>query len=182
MTPANTGMFAGSDDTIAAIATAPGRGAVALIRISGPHSFDVANALGAPEGMLARAATRCVLRDAESGEMLDDLLVTRFVSPNSFTGEDVVEMSTHGGRVVPNAVLAACLRAGARQALPGEFTRRALLNGRIDLLQAEAIADLVDARTSAMQKQALVQLDGGLSRRLKRAALGYHRAGSAARV
>jgi len=163
---APNGMFAGSDDTIAAIATAPGRGAVALIRISGPRAFDVANALGAPERALARAATRCVLRDVESGDVLDDLLVTRFVSPHSFTGEDVVEMSTHGGRVVPNAVLAACLRAGARQALPGEFTRRALLNGRIDLLQAEAIADLVDARTSAMQKQALAQLDGGLSRRL----------------
>lgn len=165
-TSATNGMFAGSDDTIAAIATATGRGAVALIRISGPRAFAVANALGAPEGVLARAATHCVLQDAESGEALDDLLVTRFVSPNSFTGEDVVEMSTHGGRVVPNAVLAACLRAGARQALPGEFTRRALLNGRIDLLQAEAIVDLVDARTSAMQKQALVQLDGGLSRRL----------------
>lgn len=159
-------MFAGGDDTIAAIATAPGRGAVALIRVSGPRAFQVANALGAPEGMLARAATRCVLRDADSGEVLDDLLVTRFVSPNSFTGEDVVELSTHGGHVVPYSVLAACLRAGARQALPGEFTRRALLNGRIDLLQAEAIADLVDARTRAMQKQALVQLDGGLSRRL----------------
>ena len=166
MRSTNTGMFAGSDDTIAAIATATGRGAVALVRISGPRAFAVANALGAPEGVLARAATRCVLRDAKTLDVLDDLLVTRFIGPNSFTGEDVVEMSTHGGRVVPNAVLAACLRAGARQALPGEFTRRALLNGRIDLLQAEAIADLVDARTSAMQKQALVQLDGGLSRRL----------------
>lgn len=159
-------LFNGSDDTIAAIATASGRGAVALIRMSGKRAFAIANALGAPESALARAAMRCVLHDVESGETLDDLLVTRFVGPNSFTGEDVVELSTHGGRVVPNAVLAACLRAGARQALPGEFTRRALLNGRIDLLQAEAIADLVDARTTAMQKQALVQLDGGLSRRL----------------
>lgn len=159
-------MFTGSDDTIAAIATAPGRGAVALIRVSGPRAFSIANALGAPDGMLARAATRCIVRDPHTGEMLDDLLATRFISPNSFTGEDVVEFSTHGGRVVPNAVLTACLRAGARQAQPGEFTRRALLNGRIDLLQAEAIADLVDARTSAMQRQALVQLDGGLSRRL----------------
>ena len=166
MTTTHAGMFAGSADTIAAIATAPGRGAVALIRISGPRAFVIANALGAPEGVLARAAIRCVLRDAESGDVLDDLLVTRFIGPNSFTGEDVVELSTHGGRVVPNAVLAACLRAGARQALPGEFTRRALLLGRIDLLQAEAIADLVDARTGAMQKQALAQLDGGLSRRL----------------
>lgn len=158
-------MFAGGDDTIAAIATAPGRGAVALIRISGPDSFAIAERLGAFPA-LARVATRVTLRDTESGDAIDDALVTRFVAPNSFTGENVVELSTHGGRVVPMAVLAACLRAGARQALPGEFTRRALLNGRIDLLQAEAIADLVDARTSAMHAQALSQLDGGLSRRL----------------
>lgn len=159
-------MVTGGDDTIAAIATAPGRGAVALVRISGPGAFTIATALGAPDGMPARTATRCVVRDAASGDVLDDLLVTKFVGPHSFTGEDVVELSTHGGRVVPNAVLAACLRAGARQALAGEFTRRALTNGRIDLLQAEAIADLVDARTTAMQHQALAQLDGGLSRRL----------------
>lgn len=159
-------MLTGGDDTIAAIATAPGRGAVALVRISGPAAFTIATALGAPPGMPARTATRCVVRDARTGEVLDDLLATKFVGPHSFTGEDIVELSTHGGRVVPNAVLAACLRAGARQALPGEFTRRALMNGRIDLLQAEAIADLVDARTTAMQHQALAQLDGGLSRRL----------------
>lgn len=159
-------MFAGGNDTIAAIATASGRGAVALIRISGPQAFQVADALGAPADAAARVALRATLRDAESGEAIDDALVTRFVAPNSFTGENVVELSTHGGRVVPTLVLAACMRVGARQALPGEFTRRALLNGRIDLLQAEAIADLVDARTSAMQRQALSQLDGGLSRRL----------------
>lgn len=159
-------MFAGGNDTIAAIATATGRGAVALIRISGPNAFQVADALGAPSDAAARTALRATLRDAETGETIDDALVTRFVAPNSFTGENVVELSTHGGRVVPTAVLAACLRAGARQALPGEYTRRALLNGRIDLLQAEAIADLVDARTRAMQRQALAQLDGGLSRRL----------------
>ncbi|MEO7362506.1 MAG: tRNA uridine-5-carboxymethylaminomethyl(34) synthesis GTPase MnmE [Gemmatimonadaceae bacterium] len=159
-------MLAGGNDTIAALATANGRGAVALIRISGPKAFDVANALGAPADAAARAARRATLRDSESGDAIDDALVTRFVAPHSFTGENVVELSTHGGRVVPMAVLAACLRAGARQALPGEFTRRALLNGRIDLLQAEAIADLVDARTSAMHAQALSQLDGGLSRRL----------------
>jgi len=155
-------------DTIAAIATASGRGAVALVRVSGPRAFAVAEALGAPAGAgaVVRMAVRCLLRDAETGEALDDALVTRFVGPHSFTGEDVVEISTHGGRVVPVTVLAACLRAGARQAGPGEFTRRALLNGRIDLLQAEAIQDLVDARTSAMSRVAVAQLDGGLSRRL----------------
>lgn len=158
--------ISGSTDTIAAIATATGRGAVALVRISGPNAFAIADALGAPRDAAPRTAVRCLLRDAETGAAIDDLLVTRFVAPNSFTGEHVVELSTHGGRVVPTAVLGACLRAGARQALPGEFTRRALLNGRIDLLQAEAIQDLVDARTSAMQGMALAQLDGGLSRRL----------------
>ncbi|MEO7997545.1 MAG: tRNA uridine-5-carboxymethylaminomethyl(34) synthesis GTPase MnmE [Gemmatimonadaceae bacterium] len=159
-------MFAGGNDTIAAIATANGRGAVALIRISGSKAFAVADALGAPSDAPARTALRATLRDPASGDAIDDALVTRFVGPNSFTGENVVELSTHGGRVVPMAVLGACMRAGARQALPGEFTRRALLNGRIDLLQAEAIADLVDARTGAMHAQALAQLDGGLSRRL----------------
>ena len=156
----------GGDDTIAALATAAGRGAVALIRISGPNAFAVAQKLGAPAALQARVATRLTVRHPESGEPLDDAVVTHFVAPHSFTGEHVVELSTHGGRVVPATVLSACLSAGARQALPGEFTRRALLNGRIDLLQAEAIADLVDARTRAMQSQALAQLDGGLSRRL----------------
>ena len=161
-----TMLFPGGDETIAALATATGRGAVALIRISGKLAFAVAQKLGAPISPTARVATRCKLHHPTSGEPLDDVLVTFFVGPNSFTGEDVVEISTHGGRIVPTNVLAACLSAGARQALPGEFTRRALLSGRIDLLQAEAIADLVDARTSAMQRQALAQLDGGLSRRL----------------
>ena len=159
-------LFLGGDDTIAALGSAAGRGAVALIRISGPQAFVLALKLGAPQAFQPRVATRVCVRHPESGDVLDDALVTHFVGPHSFTGEDVVEISTHGGRVVPATVLAACILAGARQALPGEFTRRALLNGRIDLLQAEAIADLVDARTRAMQSQALAQLDGGLSRRL----------------
>jgi tRNA modification GTPase len=96
---------------------------------------------------------------------LDDALATWFPGPRSYTGEDVLELSTHGGRVVPASVLAACVAAGARLALPGEFTRRAVLNGRMDLVQAEAVADLIDARTVSMQQQALAQLDGGLSRR-----------------
>lgn len=159
-------VLAGGDDTIAAIATAAGRGAVALVRISGKRAFDIARALGAPAELSARVATRCALRHPETGDEIDDALVTRFVGPHSFTGEDTVEFSTHGGRIVPTVVLSACITAGARLALAGEFTRRALLNGRIDLLQAEAIADLVDARTRAMHAQALSQLDGGLSRRL----------------
>ncbi len=154
----------GGDDTIVALATATGRGAIAVIRLSGARAIDIARALGAPD-LSPRRATRVPLA-RPTGEPLDDALITWFAAPRSYTGDDVVEISTHGGHVVPALVLAACVAAGARLATPGEFTRRAVLNGRMDLVQAEAVADLIDARTSAMQRQALAQLDGGLSRRL----------------
>lgn len=168
-------MLPGGDDTIVAVATAPGRGAVAIVRMSGARAIPIARALGAFGGarndhdghpVTARRAALVSLSDPVSGGRLDDALVTAFVAPNSYTGEDVVELATHGGDVSPTLVMAACVAAGARPALPGEFTRRAVLNGRMDLLQAEAVADLVEARTQAMQQQALAQLDGGLSRRL----------------
>ena len=160
-------LLVGGEETIVARATADGRGALATIRISGAQAIPIARALGAfPTGVRARVATRCVLRHPISGARLDDALITAFVGPYSFTGEDVVELSTHGGRVVPTLVLAACVAAGARPALPGEFTRRAVLNGKLDIVQAEAVADLIDARTVAMHGQALAQLDGGLSRRV----------------
>lgn len=158
-------LLPGGDDTIVAEATATGRAAIAVIRVSGARATDVARALGA-SALTARRPTRVRLRDPASGEALDDALVTWFAAPHSYTGEDVVEFSTHGGRVAPARVLAACVAAGARQAYPGEFTRRAVVHGKLDLLQAEAVADLIDARTSALQRQALAQLDGGLSRRL----------------
>lgn len=113
-----------------------------------------------------RVATRVFIAHPHTGERLDDAVATRFVRPHSYTGEDALEISTHGGFRVPQAVLAACIAAGCRLAMPGEFTRRAVLNGRMDLVQAEAVGDLIDARTSAMARQALAQLDGGLSRRL----------------
>jgi tRNA modification GTPase len=155
----------------AALATAPGRGAVALVRLSGARAISIARALGAfggPTGRdaVARRSVLAALTHPETREPLEQVLVTWFAAPHSYTGEEVVEFATHGGAVSPALVLSACLTAGARQALPGEFTRRAVLNGRMDLLQAEAVADLVDARTRAMQRQALAQLDGGLSRRL----------------
>jgi tRNA modification GTPase len=106
----------------------------------------------------------CDLFDGE--EKLDQALVTLFPSPNSFTGEDTVEFSIHGGNVVSSTVVAALISSGARQATPGEFTRRAVLNGKLDILQAEAIGDLIDASSHIMQRTALNQLDGGLSRRL----------------
>jgi tRNA modification GTPase len=155
----------GSDDTIVALATAAGRGAVAMIRLSGARAMDMARALGVP-ALEDRRATRVRLCDPVSGAWLDDAVATLFKAPRSYTGETVLELSTHGGHVAPSRVLAACVAAGARPALAGEFTRRAVLNGKLDLLQAEAVADLVDARTTALHQQALHQLDGGLSRRL----------------
>ena len=154
----------GGDDTIVALATAAGHGAIALIRLSGARAIPIVRALGA-SSLTPRHATRVALTHPH-GERLDDALVVWFAAPHSYTGEEVVEISTHGGSVVPALVLAACVAAGARLATPGEFTRRAVLNGRMDLVQAEAVADLINARTTAMHRQALVHLDGGLSRRL----------------
>ena len=152
------------DDTIVALATAPGRGAIAVVRLSGPDAFRIAERHIAPWPLSPRSAELCEFSD-ESGR-LDQAIVTTFVAPMSFTGDDVVEISTHGGNVVPASIVAALVSSGARQALPGEFTRRAVLNGKLDILQAEAIGDLIDARSRAMQSVALSQLDGGLSRRL----------------
>lgn len=163
--PRSALLLAGGEDTIVAIATAVGRGALALVRVSGKDARAIASALGV--GALApRTATRVTLHHPADHVPLDDALVTFFPGPHSYTGEDVLELSTHGGRVVPASVLAACVAVGARPALPGEFSRRAVINGRMDLVQAEAVADLIDARTVAMQHQALAQLDGGLSRRM----------------
>lgn len=156
----------GDDQTIAAIATPLGRGALAIIRASGPKAQKLASALLDPVPTRPRQATHCVVRDA-NGEEIDDAVATLYLAPHSFTGEDLLEISTHGGLVVPSTVLAAAISAGARLAEPGEFTRRAVLNGKLDLLQAEAIGDLIDARSSAAHRLALRQLDGGLSRRLE---------------
>ena len=155
----------GFGHTIAAIATAPGRSALAIVRVSGPDAPRIARRLLDPPPETPRRATHCRLRD-ETGAIVDEVVATLFVAPHSFTGEDLLEVSTHGGLAAPAAVLAAVLGAGARQADPGEFTRRAVLHGKIDLLQAEAIGDLVDARSSAARRLALHQLDGGLSRRV----------------
>lgn len=152
------------EDTIVAVATPNGKGALALVRLSGPNAFTIARAHIDPWPSEPRAACLCKVHEAEI--QLDRSLVTIFPGPNSFTGDDTVEISTHGGYLVPGSIVAALIRAGARQALAGEFTRRAVLNGKLDILQAEAIGDLIDARSLAMQHAALSQLDGGLSRLL----------------
>jgi tRNA modification GTPase len=154
-----------ADDTIAAIATPMGRGALAIVRMSGPQVRALAQALLDPVPDTARRAVHCRVRAAD-GTVLDDVVATLYLAPHSFTGEDLLELSTHGGLVAPTAVLAAAIRAGARQADGGEFTRRAVLNGKLDLLQAEAVGDVIDARSSAAHQAALRQLDGGLSQRV----------------
>ena len=154
------------EDTIVAEATPPGRSALALIRVSGARAHEIGRTaiVGFPDR--PRAATLCEVRNA-ANVVLDRAVILRYDAPASFTGEDSVEISCHGGMAVPASILAALIAAGARHAEPGEFTRRAVLNGKVDLLQAEAIADLIDATSSAAQRQALSQLDGGLSRRLQ---------------
>ena len=159
-------MSRGEEDTIAAEATARGRGAIALIRVSGPAAFAIVKRHVVPWPENQRQATLCTIRDG-NGDVLDEALVTTFVAPASFTGDDVVEIATHGGAIVPTLVLAALVASGARVALPGEFTRRAVLNGKLDLVQAEAIGDLIDSTSRAMQRVAMTQLDGGLSRRIE---------------
>jgi tRNA modification GTPase len=148
-------------DTIAALATAPGVGAVAVIRISGPKARDIARELTRVEPR-PRSADLRTLRDA-SGATLDRGLVLFFPGPSSFTGEDVVELHCHGGRVVSDAVLAAAYRSGARAAEPGEFTLRAFLNDKIDLVQAEAIADLVASGSKQAARAAMRSLEGEFS-------------------
>lgn len=156
-----------ADDTIVATATAPGRGAIALVRLSGRRAFTVARLVATPFPDVARIATLCQLHPPrDPARAIDQGLVTRFDAPASYTGEDVVEFAVHGGTLVSALVVEACVAAGARPALPGEFTERAVLHGKLDLVQAEAVADLIDARSRASHRAAVRQLDGALSRRL----------------
>ena len=155
-----------ADDTIAAIATAPGRGAVAMIRVSGSRAFEMAAACVSPWPLTPRRATLVTVRAPDSGEVVDRAVATAFPAPHSYTGEDVVEISSHGGAVAPALVLAAFTRAGARPATPGEFTRRAVLLGKMDLFQAEALGDLIDAPTGLLHRAALQQLSGALTTRI----------------
>lgn len=153
-------------DTIAAISTAPGRSALAVVRVSGSAAAEIARRLGL-SALAPRRAVHVAIRHPEDGRVVDRVVAVRFEAPASYTGEDVLELSCHGGTLVPQLVLDAACAAGARIAEPGEFTRRAFLNGRVDLLQAEATLDLIEARTPAMHRAALHQLERGLSGRIE---------------
>lgn len=158
------------NETIAAIATAPGRGGVAVVRISGPDAFRVAAAVCGRRVEAAQAGRffHSTFRDPACGSPLDDGLLLVFAAPRSYTGEDVVELQGHGGSVAPRRVLEACLAAGARLARRGEFTERAFLNGRLDLGAAEAVIDLVDAKTARAADDAVARLAGAASRPFER--------------
>jgi len=151
----------GDADTIAAIATPPGRGGVGMVRVSGRLVPAIATAVLGSLPEPRRAALR-TFRDAD-GEMLDSGLALYFPAPNSFTGEDVLELHGHGGPVVMDMLLARVLSLGARLALPGEFTQRAFLNDKLDLTQAEAIADLIDSGSTQAARAALRSLQGEFS-------------------
>jgi tRNA modification GTPase len=154
-----------TNDTIAAVATPPGRGGIGVVRLSGPGAPAIAARLITHHGPLEpRRATLTKLAGHDRGDVVDHVVATYFPGPASYTGDDVVELSAHGSPVILNAIVAAAATHGARLAEPGEFTLRAFLNGRIDLMQAEAVADLIDAATPLQARAAFDQLDGTLTR------------------
>ncbi len=158
----------GWDDTIVALATAPGIGAIGVIRLSGKDAISISNKLF-PSKDLAQQHSHTIhvgfLKDEDTA--IDEVVISLFKNPKSYTGEDVVEISCHGSPFVLQQVMQACIRNGARLAKPGEFTQRAFLNGKLDLTQAEAVADLIASNTSASQKAALHNIRGGFSSVLK---------------
>lgn len=151
---------------ICAIATAPGRGGIAVIRVSGDNTFPlVEKLLEKPLPQQPRLATYRQLRNLQ-GELLDDVVITTFRAPHSFTGDDTVEIACHGSTFIQQEILKALREAGCEMAGPGEFTQRAFLNGRLDLSQAEAVADLINAESRAMHRVAMSQMRGGVSEKL----------------
>jgi len=158
----------GWDDTIVALATPPGVGAIGVIRLSGAKSFEVINHLFHSKDLSKESSHTLhvgLLKDDDI--VLDETVVSLFRSPKSYTGEDVVEIGAHGSPFVQQQIIDACIKYGARLAKPGEFTQRAFLNGKLDLAQAEAVADLIASNTSASQKAALHTMRGGFSQKLK---------------
>ena len=155
--------------TIVALATPLGRSGIGVVRLSGDDSLRItAELVGDPAFIPEpRVAILRQLRDPSNGDVIDEALITYFKAPHSFTGEDVVEISCHGSPVLLRQVIDICLRLGARMAEAGEFSLRALANGRMNLAEAEAIRDLIDAQTTASARQAVRQLRGEFSHQLQ---------------
>ncbi|MEK7669640.1 MAG: tRNA uridine-5-carboxymethylaminomethyl(34) synthesis GTPase MnmE, partial [Bacteroidota bacterium] len=158
-------------DTIVALATPPGEGGLSVIRVSGPESLRIASRGFQGKAALSDALThtahfgRFVGRD---GSLLDEVVAVVFRGPHSYTGEDTVELSCHGGILVSKRMIEAIVGYGARLASPGEFTKRAFLNGKLDLSQAEAVADLIHSKSEAAHRSSLAQLEGALSSRVQK--------------
>jgi tRNA modification GTPase len=157
---------ASPEDTIVALATPAGRSGIGVVRISGTLASDIARqCLTLRSPLVARRALLGVWADA-AGEAIDDVIALWFEGPSSFTGEDVLEVSAHGNPAVLRRIVESALERGARLASPGEFTLRAVLNGKLDLIQAEALRDFVDAQTDVQARVARQQLSGGLSKKI----------------
>lgn len=156
-----------SEDTIVAISTPPGRGGLGVVRLSGDRAIEISTALLDAPKLETQRAMLATFADPESGRALDQVVVTCYRQPHSYTAEDVVEISCHGAPVILHYLLECSLKLGARAAEPGEFTLRAFLNGRLDLTQAEAIRDLIESRTLYQARVAAQQMEGAVSARLK---------------
>ncbi len=162
-------MISSNNDTIAAISTPPGEGGIGIVRLSGPRAMGITNRIFVPTGKsdflsaLSHTVHHGVIQDPDSGEIADEVLVNVMRGPRSYTAEDVVEINCHGGAMPLKKVMELCLTGGVRVAEPGEFTKRAFLNGRIDLAQAEAVLDIIKAQTDISRKIAAEQLNGVFS-------------------
>jgi len=154
------------DDTIVAVSTPHGRGAIGVVRMSGPEAHAIARRCVTRWPDQPRRAQLVEIRDPGTHALIDRAVLTRYDAPDSYSGEPIVEFSGHGGLLSPIAVASLLVREGARPAEPGEFTRRAVLNGKLDLIQAEGIGGVVDAPTEAARRGSLHVMDGGLSRRI----------------
>ena len=162
------GKLLGWDDTIIALATPPGIGAIGVIRLSGTLSISIVNTLFPSKDLTSQPSHTLHVGYLKNGEkLIDEVVVSLYKGPRSYTGEDTVEISCHGSPFIHQQVIDACIQMGARLAKPGEFTQRAFLHGKLDLTQAEAVADLISSNTQASHKTALNNIRGGFSKALK---------------
>jgi tRNA modification GTPase len=162
-------MITSQQDTIAAVSTPPGDGGIAVIRISGSDALSIANKIFFTNGSCVNIKNHYAIHGwiVDEDEAIDEVVVVYFKHPHSYTGEDVVEISCHGNTYITNKILNQIFNNGARSALPGEFTLRAFLNGKMDLAQAESVADLIHSKTEASRKVAMDQLEGHFSEKIQ---------------